>query len=129
MLTQTQLVTPLQEDAQARLYLRPDDALAAPILSEQIKTSDLLLQVTVPKLVRRRKKRDANAVASPPRADSTQGPDGEPKSLPWPGAKRLLRSLRDNPERCSFQFIGCVQSTHRFRSEQGSSWTSRRLTL
>jgi hypothetical protein len=97
------------------LYLRPGDPLAHPVFSEKLATNDLLLQVTVPKLIRVRKRR------RPQSDDDFQSPDQEDDSvqseLPPHGAKRLLQTLKDNPDLCDFEFIGRIDNTHRFRCE------------
>jgi len=89
--------------------LRPEDRYAAPIPSTQIKTSNMLIKITVPKRTGRKRKRGS----------------GDPFSyanLPQPtsglsDAKIDFKSVHDNKTRMKTAVVGIVQNTHRYRSK------------
>lgn len=113
--------------------LRPDDALAKPVMSNTVKTSNLLLKVTVPKRTGRKRKRGSNGPflsasevqqngnAIERIASNTNGPFVEPKTV--------LRSLRDNAAKYCVEPFGVVQETHRFRSLPDFQYSTARNPL
>jgi general transcription factor 3C polypeptide 5 (transcription factor C subunit 1) len=100
------------DGARAALYNRPDDSLSVPITSGIVATNDLLLEVKVPKLIRRKRKRHDE---EPPTEDqkAQENQPGDVDSMR--PAKRLLRALRDNPDNFTTEVVGKIENTHRFR--------------
>lgn len=96
-------------DAPAQLLLRPDDALSRPLKSTSSASSNVLLQVTVPKKTGRKRKRGSN--------EPFQNAPVETKSeaVPRPTAKEMMRSLRDNESNYQIKPVGRVERTHVFR--------------
>lgn len=111
------------------LYPRPADPMSTPLDSQVTSTNDVLLKITVPKRIGRKRKRDAAtsergeddglngaAVQDLPNADSAS--PGRTSSLSRqsdPGY--LLQSLRDNPERYVVEPVGVIEKSHRYRGE------------
>lgn len=93
--------------------------MSKPVSSSNVKTNNVVLQVTVPKrtgVKRRRGMLDPYDEAmgqqnkSPSATNSIQSEDS------LRDINDVLRSLRDNAEKYEIQPIGCVVNTHRFRS-------------
>lgn len=90
-------------------------------MSNTVKTSNLLLKVTVPKRTGRKRKRGSNrpflsGSGVPQNGASVErvllNPD-----MPFVEAKTVLRCLRDNVTKYGVELSGVVQETHRFRGK------------
>ncbi|KAI9722971.1 MAG: hypothetical protein M1812_001420 [Candelaria pacifica] len=118
------------------LYLRPDDAMCKPIRSQNVKTNNLLVKVTVPKRTGRKRKRgstepysnDVEAPQSTPSLKNTEA--GELKrttahenSVEMKAAQ-LLQSLRDNIDKFKVEPVGTIEQTHRFRGMPDFQYSS-----
>ncbi|KAF2140143.1 uncharacterized protein K452DRAFT_273702 [Aplosporella prunicola CBS 121167] len=88
--------------------LRPDDAMAKPVMSTFVRTQNLLVKLSLPKRTGRKRKRGSDDpwTADPLLADATSHTD----------PSILLRSLRDNPDGYGVELVGHARETHRFRS-------------
>jgi hypothetical protein len=83
------------------------------VISGNVATNHLLCQVTVPKIIGRKRKRKAHQSVS---GDSTELPKHlEDKHMNQ--QQRLVQSIKDNPDAFSIKIIGHINRTHRFRSE------------
>ncbi|KAI9860933.1 MAG: tau 95 subunit of transcription factor TFIIIC [Trichoglossum hirsutum] len=111
-----QLVNANGDSRSTELYLRPDDPMCKPLISEGVKTNNILLKVTVPKMVGRKRKRDSSepsgcvadlAAIQSEASDKTPLKRGE--------AGYLKRSMQDNVGRYNIEPIGIIDYTHRFR--------------
>lgn len=100
-------MNPTKADESAKLTLRPEDAMARPLISTSCPSNNILLKVTVPKRTGRKRKRGTNG----PFIDATQE-ESDPKRRT---SKDLLRSLQDNPSSYQVKSIGKVERTHFFR--------------
>jgi general transcription factor 3C polypeptide 5 (transcription factor C subunit 1) len=99
------------DDRPVEVYLRPDDPMCKPILSESIKTENILLKITVPKRVGCKRKRDTLEPSSGSRASGgIRGTGGE--------ARYLNRSMRDNVGKYQIEPVGTIDCTHRFRGKR-----------
>ncbi|KAL3477682.1 RNA polymerase III transcription factor IIIC subunit-domain-containing protein [Aspergillus californicus] len=103
-------LNPPKADTPANIVLRPEDAMARPLQSISLPSSNILLQVTVPKRTGRRRKRgsDEPFTEDPEFSGATDGP-------PRPTAHELLRTLRDNVGKYQVKPVGLVERTHVFR--------------
>ncbi|KAI4255021.1 MAG: hypothetical protein LQ352_002766 [Teloschistes flavicans] len=112
------LVDETSSFAEARLFLRPEDRTARPIESFNSKTSNVLLEITVPKWTGRKRKRGSGDEWQVDISNSSS----ERRLLSEPrDAQRLLHTLRDNPGRYHVQPLGMIGQTHRFRRKVISS--------
>ena len=93
--------------------------MTKPLHSTNIKTSNVILKVTVPKRTGLKRKRgssgpfyevlDENEGSPPPTVDSA-------KIVPTTrDARDLLRCMKDNPESYTIEAVGDINRTHRFR--------------
>ena len=99
---------------EADLFFRPTDPMAKSIPSKSVSTGNVLVQITVPRRTGRKRKRDSQEpfqYHNLPEQSEGQGP-----FLKIGDAKKLLRTLKDNPERYTIQGLGHVDQTHRFRA-------------
>ncbi|KAJ5919625.1 RNA polymerase III transcription factor subunit [Penicillium verhagenii] len=72
------LMNPVRADAPAHLLLRPEDAMARPLISTVSQTNNILLQVTVPKQTGRKRKRGSNdPFTASPKGSLALGPVGK----------------------------------------------------
>lgn len=104
--------------------------MCKPLISEGVKTNNILLKVTVPKMVGRKRKRDSSepsgcvadlAAIQSEASDKTPLKRGE--------AGYLKRSMQDNVGRYNIEPIGIIDYTHRFRGWCSYiSQLSKRLT-
>ncbi|KAI7545362.1 hypothetical protein KC331_g6259 [Hortaea werneckii] len=94
----------------AGVSLRPNDPLAKKLASTGNQTRNLLLKVTVPKWTGRKRKRGSSEPFMPATPSETV-PSTHSK------APDLLRRLQDNENDYSFDPIGVIEETHRFRSQ------------
>lgn len=99
----------------AQLYLHPGDRMCNPILSKNVGTNNILLQVTVPKRTGRKRKRGSlepyrDAVGNEPKA-----PDGMISTAE--GAQYLLHSTSANVGKYRIRPVGLIEQTHRFRGK------------
>lgn len=100
-------MNPAKVDAPAHLLLRPEDAMARPLVSTVGQTNNILLKVTVPKRTGRKRKRGSDE----PFTDGPEDASGPQRHT----AKDLMRSLHDNPSQYKIQPVGKVERTHVFR--------------
>lgn len=118
VLTFAELVHENHQGASAQLYMHPDDPMSKPLSASSIKTSNVVLQVTVPKrtgLKRRRGELNPYHADMDQLSSSSLGPELVQTRDHLKSVDYLLRSLRDNAERYKAEPIGSVQITHRFR--------------
>ncbi|KAJ5786456.1 RNA polymerase III transcription factor subunit [Penicillium pulvis] len=101
------IMNPARADAPAHLLLRPEDAMARPLVSTVGQTNNILLKVTVPKRTGRKRKRGSDEPFTEV-PEEAQGPQRHT-------AKDLMRSLHDNPSQYKIQPVGKVERTHVFR--------------
>ncbi len=116
---------PDSKDGVIGLYIRPEDRMCKPIMSNNITTRNVVLQITVPKRTGRRRKKGSTE----PYMDhaetngqlSTGFTNGDnqasARSTRHSNASYLLRGLRDSE--CSYKIkpVGVIEQTHRFRSK------------
>ncbi|KAJ5641954.1 RNA polymerase III transcription factor subunit [Penicillium lividum] len=100
-------MNPVRPDAPARLTLRPEDAMARPLVSTVNQTNNILLQVTVPKRTGRKRKRGSDEPFTGAPQDAL---DSQRRT-----SKELMRSLRENPSQYNIQPVGKIERTHVFR--------------
>ncbi|KAJ5992164.1 RNA polymerase III transcription factor subunit [Penicillium sp. IBT 35674x] len=103
----SKIMNPARADAPAHLLLRPEDAMARPLVSTVGQTNNILLKVTVPKRTGRRRKRGSDEPFTEV-PEEAQGPQRHT-------AKDLMRSLHDSPSQYKIQPVGKVERTHVFR--------------
>ncbi|KAI4128311.1 MAG: hypothetical protein LQ338_002810 [Usnochroma carphineum] len=97
---------------EADLHFHPGDRNSKPVASFNTKTSNILLKITVPKRTGLKRKRGSDDVWQ----ESSQAPPPEQLLLSDPeDARRLVRSLRDNPDRYRIEPVASIAQTHRFR--------------
>lgn len=100
--------------------LRPDDPMAKPIMSNFIKTQNLLLRVSVPKRTGRKRKRGS---------DDPWVEDPGANDAPHADPQILLQSLRDNPDSYSIRPVGLAHENHRFRQLPDFQYATSTLPL
>lgn len=99
----------------AQLYLHPGDRMSNPILSNNVSTHNILLQVTVSKRTGRKRKRGS--------LEPYQDAAGNAPEIPNPtistarDTQRLLEITSANVGRYHIRPVGLIEQTHRFRSE------------
>ncbi|KAJ6110782.1 RNA polymerase III transcription factor subunit [Penicillium sp. IBT 16267x] len=103
----TKFMNPARVDAPAHLKLRPEDAMARPLVSTVSQTNNILLKMTVPKRTGRKRKRGSDE----PFTDVPEDVLGPQRHT----SKELMRCLRDNPSQYQIQPVGKVERTHVFR--------------
>ena len=101
-------MNPAKPDDSVRLTLRPEDAMARPLLSTSSLSNNVLLKVTVPKRTGRKRKRGSDE----PFTDATPEKDSQ---LQRRTSKDLLRCLQDNHSRYRIEPVGKITRTHVFR--------------
>ncbi len=111
------------------LYLRYEDRSAAPLISHNAESHNLLVRVTVPKSTGRKRKRGSDAPWEPdPAAASGHGlsQDAEPaaSALGLEDARVLQRKLQDNAGRYTAEVVSQIRQTHRFRGRSMPSFPS-----
>ncbi|KAI7337966.1 hypothetical protein KC315_g1986 [Hortaea werneckii] len=94
----------------AGVSLRPNDPLAKKLASTGNQTRNLLVKVTVPKWTGRKRKRGSSEPYMP--ATPSETVPRTPSKAP-----DLLRRLQDNEDDYSFDPVGVIEETHRFRSQ------------
>ena len=101
------------------MYLRPDDPMCKPVLSENIKTENILLKITVPKRIGRKRKRGTPDPGSECGADPAALRSGVSDGITGKGGEAgyLNRSMRDNVGGYKIEPIGTIDYTHRFRGK------------
>ncbi|KAK7555190.1 RNA polymerase III transcription factor IIIC subunit-domain-containing protein [Phyllosticta citricarpa] len=100
--------------------LRPGDVMAKPVMSNFVKTRNILIKVTVPKRTGRKRKRGS---------DDPWIDDPRPHDAAHTDPLLLLQSLRDNPDNYSVQAVGINHETHRFRSLPDFQYATSQLPL
>jgi general transcription factor 3C polypeptide 5 (transcription factor C subunit 1) len=107
------------------LYLRPKDPLCVPTLSVIAPTTNVVLQITVPKRTGRKRKRGSQ---DPYLADNGQSSfdarvNGSETNFDIPISVRndnpvtLRRMLQDNVDKYTWKAVGTIKHTHRFRGD------------
>lgn len=94
--------------------------MTKPLHSTNVKTNNLLLEITVPKRTGLKRRRGAQGPFHEGIDDQgVSSPDGRSlKPVSFVGdARHLLRSLRDNPSEYQVEGIGVIGQTHRFRGK------------
>jgi general transcription factor 3C polypeptide 5 (transcription factor C subunit 1) len=96
----------LEPDSNSSLALsfHPEDPDSKPILSFNNASNNILLRVTVPKRVGKRK-RGSDEPSIPVNAQETKA-----------DASHLIRSLQDNPTTAKIEALGTINHTHVFRA-------------
>ncbi|KZF20187.1 hypothetical protein L228DRAFT_262871 [Xylona heveae TC161] len=110
--------------------LRPNDSMSRPAYSQAADTNNLLVKITVPARTGRKRKRGST---EPFNASEESLDEPKPVNVPLNGQRmvsprrqaasstgfvstsRMLRSLRDNPERYNAEPVGVIEQTQRFR--------------
>ncbi|KAK8154117.1 RNA polymerase III transcription factor IIIC subunit-domain-containing protein [Phyllosticta citribraziliensis] len=100
--------------------LRPGDVMAKPVMSNFVKTRNLLIKVTVPKRTGRKRKRGS---------DDPWIDDPRPHDAAHTDPLLLLQSLRDHPDNYSVQAVGVNHETHRFRTLPDFQYATSQLSL
>jgi general transcription factor 3C polypeptide 5 (transcription factor C subunit 1) len=98
----------------AELLLHPDDRMSKPILSGNTRTSDVLLQIVVPKRTGRKRKKDSDGQFHS--WESSRGLQTPPETNPR-DIRRVLRILKDTHGKHLIHPLGILEHTHRFRSK------------
>lgn len=118
VLTFTELVHENNQRAPAQLYMHPDDPMSQPLSASAIKTSNVVLQIMVPKrtgLKRRRGGLNPYSEDTDELSRSSSGSRSVQEHEHLKSVDYLLRSLRDNADNYKVEPIGSIQITHRFR--------------
>ena len=102
---------------EAVLNLRPEHPASNSVVSGNIATSNLLLQVQVPKMIGRKRKRDAPSSQDQMAHLEGNNPEAIPMIDSLPSRDRLLQALNDHHNNFEFSAVGLVERTHRFRSK------------
>ena len=116
MLIRKKLVGNDASDGNAKLYLRPQDRACKPIHSTNVKTRNVVLEITVPKRTGGKRKKGSTE----PYQYVQMDPDGSEAVTPNTNrtdTRYLMRSLQDNDTNFGVQAVGLVEHTHRFRSK------------
>ncbi|KAI9822661.1 MAG: tau 95 subunit of transcription factor TFIIIC [Pycnora praestabilis] len=111
------------------LYLRPDDAMCNAVRSTNIVTNNVLLKITLPKRIGRKRKRgipDLEMENLPRRCSVHEFQDSRqletatssthPSVMTRNDDSRLWQSLSDNKDKYNIESVGLIEQTHRFRS-------------
>jgi general transcription factor 3C polypeptide 5 (transcription factor C subunit 1) len=93
------------------LYLRHNDPMSVPILSHNSPTNNVLLKITVPKRIGKRKRGSQEPFSE---IVQSNGLDGLTRSSNHSSA-HLLRALRDNAGQYEVEAVAEIERTHRFR--------------
>ncbi|KAJ5669883.1 hypothetical protein N7462_010953 [Penicillium macrosclerotiorum] len=109
------ILNPVKPNASANLILRPEDAMARPILSTSLPSNNVLLKVTVPKRTGRKRRRGSGQPFTDAEPSNSSVPDSTGEISTRRTAKDLLRSLMDNPSSYTIEAVGKVERTHVFR--------------
>jgi len=107
------------------LYLRHNDPMCAPILSQNIATTNVVLKITVPKRTGRKRKRgsqdpyvDGNG-KEPTTAANINGSQVKHHHLAsqsrMDNPTEIIRKLKDNSGKYTIEAVGQVNQTHRYR--------------
>ncbi|KAI9035678.1 transcription factor TFIIIC subunit TFC1 [Aspergillus affinis] len=122
----SKILNPPKADTSANLLLRPEDAMSRPLQSTSSASSNVLLKVTVPKRTGRKRKKGSDEPFSGVAVTTIHR---EPQR---PGARHLLRTLRDTEGRYQVEPVGSINRTHVFRgmpdfvySTAGSEFSNR----
>ena len=99
----------------ARLYLRPGDRMCNPILSNNVSTNNILLQVTVPKRTGRKRKRGSLGPYQDAVDNAPKTPEGTVQTTK--DTQYLLDSMSANVGKYHIHPVGLIEQTHRFRSK------------
>lgn len=122
-LTMTQLLEDEGTSTIAQLYLHPGDQMSNPILSNNVSTHNILLQVTVPKRTGRKRKRGSLGPYHDAVGNAPEVPDRTISTAR--DTQNLLDFTSANVGRYHIRPVGLIEQTHRFRGE----WSYvRRLT-
>ncbi|KAK1145097.1 tau 95 subunit of transcription factor TFIIIC [Aspergillus melleus] len=105
----SKILNPPKADAPANLLLRPEDAMSRPLQSTSSASSNVLLKVTVPKRTGRKRKKRSDEPFSGVAVTTIHR---EPQR---PGARHLLKTLRDTESRYRVEPVGSINRTHVFR--------------
>ncbi|TVY73448.1 Transcription factor tau subunit sfc1 [Lachnellula suecica] len=107
------------------LYIRHDDPMCIPILSNNASTNNVLLKITVPKRIGRKRKRGGlDPIPSAmegfsPLPESRDNESRSSDSIRSQSRKdnpvKLLRTLKDNVGNYSVEAVAEITNTHRFR--------------
>lgn len=104
------------------LYLRYNDPMCAPILSQNSPTSNVLLKITVPKRTGRKRKRGSQ---DPYQGDAVTVPRKEGEVIPplimshsrLDNPAGLLRRLQETSGLYDVEVVGEITQSHRFRGK------------
>ncbi|TVY44231.1 Transcription factor tau subunit [Lachnellula occidentalis] len=117
------LIDTSDPDSCIPLYLRHNDPMCVPVLSYNTPTNNVLLKITVPKRIGRKRKRGAldpslyNDTGFSSLSDT--GPTSSTDSIGSQSRKdkpaELLRTLKDNASNYSIEAVAEITNTHRFR--------------
>ncbi|KAI9870904.1 MAG: tau 95 subunit of transcription factor TFIIIC [Pleopsidium flavum] len=124
----SKLVRPDSKDGIIGLYIRPEDPMCKPVMSNNVTTRNVVLQITVPKRTgRRRKKGSAGPFMDYAETDRqvltgiTNGDNQtSARSTRHSNANYLLQGLRDNEGSYKIKPVGVIEQTHRFRSKSAT---------
>ena len=104
------------------LFLRPTDPMCAPVLSVNTPTTNVVVQITVPKQTGRKRKRGSNDPFTYPNGstelDSDQTyveSDIRRLNVRNDDPAVLRRMMQDNVGRYSYEVVAKIRHTHRFR--------------
>ena len=103
--------------------------MSRPIRSTNVKTNNIVVQITVPKRTGRKRKRGSHEPYQHSEANVLNSSTGAlatiletSTAIANRDAKTVLCCLRDNAERYTLKPVGSVEQTHRFRSRLISSF-------
>lgn len=89
--------------------------MCSPILSNNVSTNNILLQVTVPKRTGRKRKRGSLEPYQDAVGIAHEIPDGTTSAIR--DTQYLLGSMSANASKYHIRLVGVIEHTHRFRSE------------
>ena len=113
-----QLMISGETKVEASLFLHPGNRMSKSMSSGNIRTNNILLEVTVPRRTGRIRKRgstdpyilEEHVSAARFNHQCQLGPVLHPQNT-----KNVLRSLRDNVGKYNIRPVGIIEQTHRFR--------------
>lgn len=111
-ITILKMLNPPTRRTATNLYLHPADPMSRPLVSDCVPSNDLVLKLTVPKVIGRKRKGAADS-----EVESLDVSKKAKLSLAQSDGKDILRRLRDNEGRCKVEVVGKVDRSHHFRSE------------
>ena len=103
---------------EASLFLHPGDRMSKSMPSGNVRTNNILLEITVARRTGRKRKRGSTDpyILEEDQSAITSSQKRQLGSLLQPhNTRRVLRSLQDNAGKYEIRPVGTIEQTHRFR--------------